>query len=74
MKKVYLAIIAMLMLAGCAKTMFTKPGGTPQQFATDKANCISQAQMSTAGANNPFMIPMLTKQCLRGKGYIAVKR
>jgi hypothetical protein len=66
MNRIAMMVAGALALAACAPaTYYVRPGGTTDDFETDKAACEAQAM----AADNPFMIPQITDRCLRGKGW-----
>jgi hypothetical protein len=57
--------VVLTVLAGCANTVWTKPGMTLAQFEMDKADCAH----TTALAGAVVMQPQVMDTCLRSKGY-----
>lgn len=71
MKRMLMAL-ALVTLAGCVPTRWTKPGGDSAQFEQDKAQCIYEADLHTQGADdNPLAPLQLVPECLRAKGYVS---
>lgn len=70
MKRMMVAL-AVLGLAGCVPTKWTKPDGDVSQFEQDKQQCIYEADLHTqAPGSNPFAALQLVPECLRAKGYV----
>ena len=49
MKKLPVLGIAVLMLAGCAKYVWVKPGGTQGEFSQDRYACMQETQQRVSG-------------------------
>jgi hypothetical protein len=67
-----LILAGALALTGCAPKQWTKPGGSSAQFERDKAECLYEANKSTASDPNVFaglMANDLASQCLKLRGY-----
>jgi uncharacterized protein YceK len=71
--KLMLAAVLLVSIAGCAKTIMTKPGLTQQQFQQDKSDCMFKIQ-NGPWATNPFMAKDLMTSCMNAKGYHVVKQ
>ena len=62
-----IAMLALPVLAGCAKFYWVKPGSTAEQFARDSTECEQQATVSPAAATS--VEQSAYRQCLTAKGY-----
>lgn len=79
--KLKIAFVAAVVvgLAGCAPTVFTRPGTSLQQAQRDVAQCKyeNHGRYAAAEAINPFFAideGQATKQCLEAKGYTGRKQ
>jgi hypothetical protein len=72
---------ALIVLPGCAKTIYEKPGATAAEFNQDLATCNYEAATHTQIPSNPFLTGMsasldvglrrneLLGLCLQAKGW-----
>jgi outer membrane biogenesis lipoprotein LolB len=70
MNKTLLVVLALIMLTGCAPTMYCHPTKDASQFESDKYNCenIGFAKAHQFGASgNPFIIADEMRRCLQLK-------
>ena len=66
--------LVLLVLAGCAQTMFVKPGGTAESFEADKFECEAKVQTMYGGQANMNFGHLATYRedlfrCIRSKGW-----
>jgi hypothetical protein len=67
-----LIAVSLVLLAGCTRMMWVKPGATDQEFLRDKYECERDARQSgyfgtgVVGATN---MTDFAKQCMRARGY-----
>jgi hypothetical protein len=72
MKRFIAVCAASAVLAGCGKTIWTKPNGDSSQFEQDKAQCVYDVDLHTQNAPfNPFATRGLMAECLRARGYVS---
>lgn len=71
MKRFYL--LSLFLLACAGPRIYAKPGATVDDFESDKAFCMAQAQAATTYQQNPFIAVSQQRDildlCLRGKGW-----
>jgi hypothetical protein len=68
--KLILIAAALVLLAGCVPTKWTKPGADAATFEQDKQQCIYEVDLhNQAPGGNPFNVLTLVPECLRAKGY-----
>ncbi len=53
MKTLVSGLIVTLLLVGCAKTLYVKPGGTPASFERDKEDCMYE--MGYGGVKQKYL-------------------
>jgi hypothetical protein len=58
-------LVLLLLLAGCARPVWVKPGATAADFERDKSACTFEA----ARAGDPILAAMFLPDCLRGRGW-----
>jgi len=70
----------LFLLMACSPTYrVDKPGGTQEQYAQDRKECIYEASKAVApvAADNPFIAQSeggdLARQCLETRGYVFTK-
>jgi hypothetical protein len=61
--------LIILLVAGCARTVWTKPGATTADFERDKSACTFEA----ARGGDAFVAAMFLPDCLRGRGWKQVR-
>lgn len=65
--KFFIIFVGFIILTGCARTIYTHPTKTSQDFERDRYECRLIAEQSAANWGSPgniFMIVEETKRCL----------
>ncbi len=68
------AALVMVAVSGCARYYWGKPGGTPEQFARDNAECARDALRPSAVPGQSVLIEESYRACLNARGYIREKQ
>lgn len=55
-----------ILLVGCSGTVWSKPGGTVEDFERDKHACV----YGSATAGDPIFAALFLPDCLQGKGWV----
>lgn len=66
----WIGAAALLLLAACAPVQWTKPGGTPEQFARDSYEC--ERDMRQSFHANRWAAADFRDRCMEAKGYSKV--
>jgi hypothetical protein len=61
----WFALLLLLAITGCVRTVWVKPGATAEDFERDKAACRAE----TARAADPIFAAMYLGDCWRGRGW-----
>jgi hypothetical protein len=61
-------------LSGCTAFYWSKPGGSPEQFAMDNQDCAKQAAPSPAAVGYGVIVQDVYRGCLRARGYVRSKQ
>lgn len=67
MKKI--ALIAVMLLAGCAQRSWAKPGATMQEFERDKSYCMAEGSQAAGGDPLVGFLSGQMDMCMRGRGW-----
>lgn len=70
--KLAISTLSIILLAGCATPVWTRPNTTQEQFQKDKQECWYEGSKSTASDQNVFaglMTANLAEQCMQVRGY-----
>ena len=63
-------ILIVLSLAGCASTVWVRPGSGPAEFERDWAGCKFDAMR----AADPIFATLYLGDCMRGRGWVSERR
>ena len=73
--RVMVCVGAFVLLVGCARSVWVKPGASQQDFATDKYECLQQSQQPHAyvnaygGASGSVTNAELFNSCMNARGW-----
>lgn len=68
-----LVVVAVLLAAGCAPTLYAHRTKTTEDFRVDKAQCSAFAFQGYGSQSNPFIAAQVMRDCLEGKGWYPVQ-
>lgn len=68
--KLLFVLVAAVLLAGCGKFYWSKPGGTFADFSQDHRDCAREVAMSTSASKEYGVVPPKFYQaCMKGRGW-----
>jgi hypothetical protein len=75
MKRGLLVLVLMLVLAGCVKHYWSRPGASPDDFVKDSRECTrSTAVPTTPNKDYGIVNPEYYKACMRGHGWVRAQQ